>query len=101
VARGYEWLFWAAAGVLVMTGVGNLGAFGSGLPEPDTRWGTTLVVKLSSVFVLIVLSVPRTLAVGALVRERPATARRLGFFYGVTAAALALILGIAILLAHG
>ena len=28
VAERYEWIFWAAIGLQVMTGVGNLGAFG-------------------------------------------------------------------------
>ena len=30
----YEQLFWAGLGVIVMTGVGNLGAFGLALPQP-------------------------------------------------------------------
>src|SRR3979411_3458407 len=32
VADRYEWIFWAAIGLQVMTGVGNLGAFGDALP---------------------------------------------------------------------
>ena len=48
VAIRYEWLFWAAAGVLAMTGIGNLAAFGAALLGPATDWGTTLLVKLGS-----------------------------------------------------
>src|SRR5438034_10462910 len=63
VALRYEWLFWAAAGVLAMTGIGNLAAFGAGLLGPSTNWGTTLVLKLGSVLALGVPSLPRTVAV--------------------------------------
>src|SRR5882672_616080 len=63
VAIRYEWMFWAAAGVLAMTGIGNLAAFGAALLGPATTWGATLVLKLGSVLTLVVLSLPRTLAV--------------------------------------
>src|SRR5438309_11193429 len=66
VAVRYEWLFWAAAGVLAMTGIGNLAAFGAGLLGPSTNWGTTLLLKLGSVLTLVVLSLPRTLAVASI-----------------------------------
>ena len=46
VAIRYEWLFWAAAGVLAMTGIGNLAAFGAALLGPSTDWGATLTLKL-------------------------------------------------------
>src|SRR5688572_16809064 len=63
VAIRYEWMFWAAAGVLAMTGIGNLAAFGAALLGPATNWGATLVLKLGSVLALAALSLPRTLAV--------------------------------------
>src|SRR6266536_2421480 len=66
VALRYEQLFWAAAGVLVMTGVGNLGGFGPALPAPDSRWGTTFITKLLFVGLLVAMSLPRSLAVVAL-----------------------------------
>ena len=56
VAVRYEWLFWAAAGVLAMTGIGNLAAFGAALLGPATNWGATLLLKLGSVLALVVLS---------------------------------------------
>ena len=105
VALRYEWLFWAAAGVLAMTGIGNLAAFGAALLGPATNWGATLLLKLGSVLALIVLSLPRTLAVsrisattGAIASGSINTLRNL---YGVTAAAFAVILALAIWLAHG
>src|SRR5688572_17506372 len=58
-ALAYERLFWAAAGVLVMTGVGNLGAFGRTLPEPRTEWGSAVTVKLAGVAVLLLTPVPQ------------------------------------------
>src|SRR5213594_2527176 len=89
VAVRYEWLFWAAAGVLAMTGIGNLAAFGSGLLGPATSWGMTLLLKLGSVLALIVLSLPRTLAVARMSAQTRATAAgsvvTLRNLYGATA----------------
>jgi hypothetical protein len=105
VALRYEFLFWLAAGVLAMTGIGNLGAFGSGLPVSRTDWGTTFVLKLGFVIVLIVLSLPRTLAIARLrQRSQPLTVALRGRFramYGGTGAAFAVALGLAVWLAHG
>ena len=104
VAIRYEWMFWAAAGVLAMTGIGNLAAFGAALLGPATSWGATLVLKLGSVLTLVVLSLPRTLAVarmsspGGNALASVTTVRNL---YGATTAALATILAFAIWLAHG
>lgn len=105
VAVRYEWLFWGAAGVLAMTGIGNLAAFGAGLADPSTPWGTTLVLKLGSVLALVVLSLPRTLAVarmsgptGTMVSDVLVRLRNL---YGATTGAFAAILALAIWLAHG
>ncbi|TMC69319.1 MAG: hypothetical protein E6J13_11760 [Chloroflexi bacterium] len=104
VAMRYEWMFWAAAGVLALTGIGNLAAFGAGLAAPATPWGTTLLLKLGSVLALVVVSVPRTLAVARLsVSTEAATSplATLRDLYGVTAGAFAVILALAIWLAHG
>jgi putative copper export protein len=105
VALRYEWLFWAAAGVLAMTGIGNLAAFGAGLLGPATNWGTTLLLKLGSVVLLVVLSLPRTLAVARLSASPGAMTaglvRTLRNLYGATAGAFAVILALAIWLAHG
>ena len=102
VALGYEWAFWGALGVLAMTGIGNLGAFGVTLPEPTTPWGQTLTVKLATVLVLAFVSVPRTLAVVALATsaETAASTARLRAIYAITAAAFALIVVFAEMLAH-
>jgi hypothetical protein len=103
VALGYEWAFWGALGVLAMTGIGNLGAFGVTLPEPATPWGQTLVVKLATVMALAIVSVPRTLAVIAL-SDRGETAvapvSRLRALYAISVVAFAIIVALAEMLAH-
>ena len=104
VALRYEWIFWAAAGVLAMTGIGNLAAFGADLSGPSTPWGATLVLKLGSVLALVILSLPRTLAVARMSEAAGTTASavvRLRNLYGATTAAFAVILGLAVWLAHG
>jgi len=105
VAIRYEWMFWAAAGVLAMTGIGNLAAFGVGLLGPATNWGATLLLKLGSVLTLVVLSLPRTLAVARISAttpaSHPASVTTLRNLYGATTGAFAVILALAIWLAHG
>jgi len=104
VALRYERLFWAAAGVLAMTGIGNLASFGAALLGPATNWGTTLLLKLGSVLALVVLSLPRTLAVARMSASTRATTSfltTLRNLYGATAGAFAVILALAVWLAHG
>ena len=101
VAERYEWIFWAAIGLQVMTGVGNLGAFGEGLPPPASSWGTKLIVKLVAVLALAVLSVPRTLAVVAMAGDKSPHPGLLSALYGGTAAIVFGIAGLAVWLAHG
>jgi uncharacterized membrane protein len=102
LAESYEWLFWAALGVVVLAGVGNLGALAPGVPGPGTRWGWTLAVKLVVLLAFVVLSVARSLAV---VRARSGGASlrpdRLRTAYAATTAALLLLLALAEVLAHG
>lgn len=100
VARGYEWLFWAAVGTLVATGVGNLGAFGGTLP--GGRWRTTLDLKLGVVVVVLVGSALRaTLLARLRTRSHPTAGRLLRASYGLTAAGLVVLLSLAAVLAHG
>jgi len=98
VALRYEQVFWLAAGTLVMTGVGNLGAFGTGLPLPGTGWGATFTTKLILVAAIVALSLPRTLVV-----TMPGTpgSQTLRTIYSVTAAGLVGVAGLAVMLAHG
>ncbi|KAA9399964.1 hypothetical protein Har1130_02470 [Haloarcula sp. CBA1130] len=105
-AKQFEWLFWGSVGVLVFTGVGNLGALGP--PGPGTDWGQTLLVKLVVVVALFGGSVVRTLLlVQASDREdtfddlHPALRRTLSRAYGATAAILLGIVALAEVLAHG
>jgi hypothetical protein len=101
VAQRYEWIFWAAIGVQVMTGVGNLGAFGDALPSPDSAWGTKLIVKLLAVLALAILSVPRTMAVVAMAGDRTPQPGLLSALYGGTTAIVVGIAGLAVWLAVG
>lgn len=101
VAARYEWIFWAAIGVQVMTGVGNLGAFGEALPPSASNWGTKLIVKLVAVLALAILSVPRTLAVVAMAGDERPRPGLLSALYGGTTAIVVAIAGLAVWLAHG
>jgi hypothetical protein len=101
IAERYEWIFWGAIGLQVMTGVGNLGAFGAGLPAPDSGWGAKLTVKLLAVLALGVLSVPRTLAIATLSASGQPAPKALSRLYGGTIAVVLGILGLAVWLAHG
>lgn len=98
VALRYEQVFWLAAGILVMTGVGNLGAFGTGLPLPGTGWGAMFTTKLILVAVIIAGSLPRTLLVA--LPGTPGT-RTLRTLYSGTAIGLVTTAGLAVMLAHG
>ena len=106
MAQRYEWLFWAALGVLVATGVGNLAQFGEGLPDPATAWGRRLMLKLLLVLLLAAISVARALYVARLVDAAPALAgdgprRALRNVYALTALLAAAVLAFATWLAHG
>jgi hypothetical protein len=101
VAERYEWIFWVAIGLQVMTGVGNLGAFGDALPQSTSGWGAKLIVKLVSVLALAVASVPRTLAVVAMAGDRTLRPGLLSAFYGGTTVFVVGIAGLAVWLAHG
>jgi hypothetical protein len=99
----YEFFFWGALGILIMTGVGNLGAFGAALPAPDSAWGGKFLLKMALVFVLIVFSLARTLFIARLHAAPPALSpwRRLQMVYASTALLLAVIVFTAVSLAHG
>jgi uncharacterized membrane protein len=106
VTTTYERLFWLAAGLLVMTGVGNLGGFGGALPGVETVWGTRLMTKLVAVLVFLLLSSLRTILV-VRVAARGATAlstRECVVFrtsYAGTTILLAAIILLGVGLAHG
>ena len=101
VAVRYEQLFWAALGVIVMTGVGNLGAFGLALPAPSTNWGGTFIAKITAVVLLIALSLPRSLVVARLAGGAEAPTTTIRWLYSATAAGVAGIAALAVWLAHG
>jgi uncharacterized membrane protein len=102
VCERYEWLFWGSLALIVATGVGNLGAYGEGLPGPETAWGQQLQSKVGLVVLLMLTSMVRTFTVVRL-SKGGAEARRgaLRNLYGVTALLGVLIVALAELLAHG
>ncbi len=103
-ARAYEVLFWLGAGLLLLTGIGNLGVFGAGLPGPRTGWGTAFLLKLAGVALLLLASVFRSLlAAGAGGAEARFADSRRAFLalYGATGLLLLLIVFLAVRLAHG
>lgn len=105
VAATYEWVFWTAAGLLVLTGVGNLGAMAPAIPAVLTPWGLGFAVKLVGTIGLLIGSIVRTLGVVGLRRREgqptAATVDRLGSGYAATALLLFAIVAVAEVLAHG
>lgn len=99
VARAERWQ-WIALGVLVATGVGNLGALGEAIPDAGSNWGRTLFVKLGFVVALLAVSAVRTFVIAGQSLATVATGR-LAAWYGITGALGAAILALAVVLAHG
>ncbi|MFB6199004.1 MAG: CopD family protein [Halobacteriaceae archaeon] len=100
--RKYEWAFWGTLGVMVITGVGNIGARGA--PGPATQWGTLLTAKLTLVLLFTLGSILRTLTVLRLSKRQPIPDRGTTLLrqsYAATAGALLLIAAVAEVLAHG
>jgi putative copper export protein len=98
----YEWMFWGSLALVVATGIGNLGAFGDGLPGPQTAWGQTLQIKVGLVVVLMLASAVRTFMVARLTDGGgDTTGMALRNLYALTALLGVAILGAAELLAHG
>ena len=104
VASAYEWLFWGAAGLLVMTGVGNLGSLAPYVPQTDTRWGAIFAGKLLVLGALLLGSLVRTIALRRCRRAAkvPASAgRTLRIGYATTTLTLVGIVALGEVLAHG
>lgn len=104
IAQAYEWVFWGAIGVLVMTGVGNLGALAPAIPPPETQWGLILTIKLLAVLVFLVLSAVRLFVLQEhriKANQTEGDRRVLEFGYGLTAVYAIGILVLAEVLVHG
>lgn len=100
----YEYGFWAAMGLIVATGVGNVAHFGDGLPDFDSAWGQRFTLKLALVGVLLFVSAVRVLAL-YLVSSTPAELRpgrvaTLEGLYGGTAVIALGVMGLAVAMAH-
>ena len=105
-AEQYEWIFWSTLGLLVMTGVGNLGSFGTHVPEHATRWGNTLSLKFIGAIFLLSISLVRTLLISQVMaaKNRQLTPTGVGIlrqFYAGTTILITLLILLALSLAHG
>lgn len=105
-ARAYERLFWLPAGLIVLTGIGNLGVFGAGLPGPGTSWGKGFLIKMGGVALLLLISIYRSLLVtGARQTHEPGrnphSEPALLPLYGGTALILLTIVFLGVWLSHG
>jgi uncharacterized membrane protein len=103
--RAFEWGSWASLGIVVATGVGNLAQFGEGLSDPRSEWGREFTLKMVLVMAFLLFSAVRTLAVTTVASRpdeslTPKLYRRFGTLYGITAALVGAIVGVAVALAH-
>ncbi|AZH23955.1 hypothetical protein [Haloplanus aerogenes] len=99
VATTYEVAFWGALGVLVMTGVGNLGALAPAIPRG--RWGAAFVVKLGLLLVVLIGSAVRTTTVRAASDAATPATTTLERGYALTTLALITLVALAAVMAHG
>ena len=103
--QSYELAFWVGVGLVVATGVGNLGNMAPGVPGPNSEWGRELTTKLALVLVLLLFSAVRTLTLVRVVaaegvEQGIAGGDRLLALYGATAVLLAGIMAFGVALAH-
>lgn len=99
-ASAHEWLAWPALALIVLSGVGNLGALAPGVPPMESAWGGAFLVKLALVLALLVVSAARTLAVARARAGAPVTPRFMASAYALTVALSTGILVAAVRLAH-
>jgi uncharacterized membrane protein len=105
LVKVYEWAFWAAVAMVLVTGLGNLGRFGERLPEPGSEWGQDLMLKLLLVLSFLMVSLVRTFSVALVLLQDAgprleSCSRVLPRLYWLTAALLAGVLASAVALAH-
>lgn len=97
LARRYEYVFWVAIGLVVVSGVGNVGTLAPAVPDAGSRWGRLFGIKLLGVVGLIVGSLVRT-AVAVRTPPDGTADRRL---YALTAAWVIGLAGVAVVMARG
>ena len=103
LARTYEAVFWVTLGLIVATGIGNLGAFGTALPGTQSAWGVKFIIKMSVVTLLILFSIARSFFIVSLdahTTDFKSPFQFAQFCYGITAALMIAILFLAVSLAH-
>jgi putative copper export protein len=76
-ARRFQWMAWAAFGVLILTGLANIHNAGIGLSDlTGTATGRTLTVKLAFVAVSGVAAATHAFVVGPRATSRPSRVTR-------------------------
>lgn len=97
LVRRYEYLFWVAIGLVVVTGIGNIGQFTPRVPEFGSRWSQLFTLKLFGILGLLVISIIRT---GLVVRipKGGVPDRR---WYLLTTIWVAAIVAVAVVMARG
>lgn len=98
-ATTYEVAFWGALGVLVVTGVGNLGALAPAIPRG--RWGIAFLAKLGLLLTVLVGSAVRTATVRAASDAATPPTTTLERGYALTTLALIAVVALAAVMAHG
>ncbi len=106
VTQKYEFFFWTTIGIQIITGIGNIGAIGTGLLGTNSSWGLKLTIKLFAFLLLMLLSLPRTTFNARLnpAQEPAASIVRPTVFralYASTSLYIAGIVVLAVSLAHG
>jgi len=105
LAAAYEQTFWVIVGLLMVTGISNLGLKGDGLLGVDTQWGRVLLFKLTVVLFFLAGSFVRTTFVSRCVAASFATPLRaprvLMMLYALTAVTMCGVLWLGLGLAHG
>lgn len=97
LARRYEYAFWIGIGIIVATGVGNVGMLAPAVPDLETTWGRTFAVKVIAVIGLLLFSMIRTGRIGDGAGDALPDRR----WYALTAGWVAVIAVLAVVMARG
>lgn len=97
LARRYEFLFWVAIGLVVVSGIGNVGRLAPNVPAFESRWGRLFALKLIAVVGLIAVSTVRSGIVARTGNDGDVDRR----WYLLTAGWVAALAAIAVVMARG
>ncbi len=102
--QAYEWGFWAAMGLIVATGIGNVAYLGAAIPGAESEWGMKFLAKLGLFAALLLLSAVRVMVIqlvkGAASVPVPARVSTLQGLYVATTALTVGVGGLAVSMVH-